>query len=287
MDILLIILVCLAVYFPTLRYGLVTDDTRLAAYLQSSGSRLSKYDLKSIFNFVIGRLYGVGTFIRLLPCPACKGARKIEILDGKENKGMPCRRCSGTGKAWIINYAIEHAFTLLLHTITCVLIYLAFKSIYPTLLYAIHPMALQTSTWLNGRRYAVNQIITLAIMAGGPVLLPLYFITPSLQVNAIMVPVIFGLPGMLLVACVIALSWDKVIRPKVADRLKSIVSDDIRKFTPKRLIVIIRSFGFYMSRMVVPGRAMMIYPILNHWGCTEEDNKRAYSLDAWFALGLG
>jgi len=90
---------------------------------------------------------------------------------------------------------VDHGFTIVLHTLAAILIYLSFGSnivsFYAALLYSVHPVNNQTAIWLNGRRYIVNVILVLLIWMFKPIGIVAYAVTPLFQIGAISAPLLY------------------------------------------------------------------------------------------------
>lgn len=260
MEILIIIALNLLLYSRTYKFLLVADD--MAWYLKNKKGWLKWSEIKNIHHlrmFLFDRFYGGHTF----------------------------------GP----NVKFDHIFTTFLHTLICVLIYLAFGhnqvSFWAAILYSCNPLNNQTSIWLNGRRYAMNIIFVLGIVLASQ--LPhgyvyaglLYFLTIFFQVTAVFAPVLllykWPLLG-LLIPAIIAFKW-KYLKDKLQDRFNRIKDDDRIKFTPKRGILIVKVYGHYFFKMFFPGLCAMTYPKLYWWGQTKEGNKDAYSFNWDFFIG--
>lgn len=77
-------------------------------------------------------------------------------------KKLPLHRLYGAASI-STNTTIDHATTLSLHIITCVLIAFVSNPV-AALLFAAHPANHQTAVWLTGRRYALINILVLTTM---------------------------------------------------------------------------------------------------------------------------
>lgn len=250
MEYLAIIALVYVAYRRTVDFGLIVDDHRHALMVKEG-----LFKGFNLFETIRRRLYGVGTL----------------AINGN------------------INTKHEHALSIAIHALICVLIYKSFGSsqvsFLASLLYAINPANNQTSIWLNGRRYAINTVLVLLMLWAGPVGLVLYPLTAFLQVSAFFAPIMYG-PLSIIALGVFWLISGKDIQEKVKMRKDMIFNSDHRDFAPKKLIVITKIYGLYCLRMVLPGRTMMIYPNLFYWGMTSEGNKDAYALNKDFAVGV-
>ncbi len=196
-----------------------------------------------------------------------------------------------SGTTFGTNLRVEHSFKIFLHAFICVLMYLALGrnevSFFAAVLYACNPVNNQTSCWLNGRRYALNVILVLAMMAFPACSLALYPFSMFLQVTAFFSPVL--LVGhswwyLALIPAMLGLGW-KQIRSKCETRSGVMSEGDLKTFKWTRLIVIIKTFGFFFWKMILPGVCAMQYPDRVRWGLTEEGNRDAYKIDGHFAAG--
>lgn len=257
MHILVIVLFNIIIYYKTISYDLVMDDRQWWNNKMKYGfMRIREVkNLSSLKNIIDEHLYSGTTF--------------------------------GT------NTKIEHSFTIFLHTAICVLIYLTFGSsnisFCAAMLYSCNPINNQTSIWLNGRRYAINTILVL-LMIIFPLMSPLlYLFTGVLQVTAFFSPV--ALIGhsywyLALIPLLIGFGW-RQIKNKCDSRSDNIAEGDLKKFTPRRFIVIVKTFGFFFFKMIVPQVCAMQYPDRFYWGLTKEGNKDAYSINMDFWKGVG
>lgn len=248
-DIPLIILFNLILYWKTLKFGIIVDDIKQYQTIKE-GSASSSNILQSLKI----RLYGGGTF------------------------GL---------------YSIpDHALAIFFHTCICVLMYMALGydkiALTASLLYACNSANLQTAVWLNGRRYAITIILLLLMMVYQPWGLILYFATFFFQVTAVLAPILFITKYPLLALAIpilIALNWAD-IKEVVDIRIQRIVYEGQRKFTPKRLIIITKSFGFYFFKMLFPGRTLMQYRNLFWWGIEKKKNEECYKPNLEFWKGI-
>lgn len=292
-EIALIVAINALVFWRTIFFSVIVDDVRWLETLQIRNYTFPKLNLNffpSLAYYLHNKLYGAGTFSQWKKCTMCDGKGEISIGPDKEHAQVhDCPRCKKGGHVSFFHLPTEHVFQTVLHTAICCLIYLALGhnkiSFLAAILYAINPTNTQTSIWLNGRRYAVNIILTLLIVLFGPIALPLYIITPIFQGNSIFAPVLLGGWWILVIPAVVALNW-KRFTDFYHERMKTIVNEDMHEFSINRAIVVIKTFGFYTAQMIFPIRTMMIYRFLHAWGLSAEGNKDAYRIDRYFWIGL-
>jgi hypothetical protein len=264
---LFIVALVFAVYFKTFKFGIVVDDMR--RYEEIKRGHFEKLNWQ---RFIERRFYGFGTLIR-------KNKDGKWFSEGKEARSKEDAR----------RYYEDRVLTTSIYAIICVLVYWAFGhnqiSLCAALLCAVNPANNQVSLWANGRRYAINIILVLLMVLIGPAAIFLYPLTVIFQVTAILSPVIFGPWFALSIPVVAFLAWP-MMKKRMGKRLQTLDNPDMREFTPKKLIPIVKVFGLYMKKMIFPGRTLMIYPELFYWGMTEKGNKDAYSFNALFYFGL-
>jgi hypothetical protein len=224
------------------------------------------------------KLYGGGTFAHKVTCK-CKD----------KHNGTPCKLCDDKKEYVRIDCPLDHLFTTALFATTCVLIYWALGrnaiSFTAAVLYAVNPINNQTSIWLNGRRYSVNIILTLLMLLSVPLGILFYFMTPLLQVNALLSPVLLGGWYLLAIPVVLYTGRGRFVA-FFNTRMKDIVNQDMRRYDLGRLVIVVKTFGFYVGKMIFPGRCQMVYPFISEWGMTKTGNAEAYRIDRHFWAGV-
>ncbi len=259
---LIIIAYNLIIYFKTLRFTLITDDIRWYKKNENGWGKFKDY--KNIFEFLAQVLYSGGTF-------GMKWEKKF-------------------GKYSIDAIQFDHLFTIFLHTTISVLIYIATGSFWGAILYSCNPVNNQTSIWLNGRRYAINIILVLLSLIAWNhhawfLSIPLWGMTSMFQLTALFAPILWGkwwLLGMPLIF--IAIRRHDVMT-KVLQRQSTVYSKELLIIFPRRIIVVIKSYGFYFFHMIFPGNVGMYYPNLYYWGLTKGGNEDAYAYNMEFYKG--
>lgn len=257
MEILGIIVFNVVLYWRTLKNSIIVDDVE--HYQHISRGYYGNNNLRDFVISIPRRFYGAGTFYT---------------------------------KKYGHQIFLDNAFTVSLHTIVGVMIYLALGvnqvSFWAAILYSANPINNQLSIWKNGRRYVVNILFVLGMVGLGVWGILLYPVTFAFQVTAFFAPIIIAKDhpwALLAIPALLAFGW-KSISCKVKERLKIIRDEDRVKLTPKRLFIIIKYYGHYFFKMPLPGLCFMIYPTLHYWGITEKGNKDAYSYNWQFLRGI-
>jgi hypothetical protein len=288
---LIIILFVLLIYFPALKCLIIVDDIRWFRKIKEGHFKTFKG-----WRAVVERLYSGGTFDPFEDCHACVATGKLITKDGEK----PCGSCKGGGRVErqrkyfgkiITGIQIDHAFSIFLMCIICTLMYLDFHSLWAVLLFASSSVTTHIGVWLNGRRYAINIILALLVTAcihlGGWWLIPalgLYAITPYFHMTAFFLPVLYpwSIPLMIIL---LVIFWD-AIYSRVMSRLNSIFECDRKYLKPRRIIVVIKTYGFYFFKMILPLQTRTCYGFLYMWGETPEGDKDAYALNRAFYTGI-
>lgn len=262
LEIPLIILFNIIIYYKTIWYDIIVDDFRHYRWLRENKGFNSCNHLplwRRPFYWIQQRFYGAGFF----------GVKIRKNKDGKEK----------------MDFRYDHGFTLFLHILTSILIYFAFGGNYislaAALMYSCNPMNTQTSVWLNGRRYLMTVIVVLLMMLTKPFGFIIYFLTPLFQLTGFFAPILYAdsHPIFLLGMPILLIVVYKNIQEKEKQRLEKVHATDYKKISLGRILVVIKSIGFNFYHIIFPGIVRMHYKCLYWWGRTEEGNKEAYSFN--------
>jgi len=295
-----IILFTLCLFFPSLKCLIIVDDVRWYASIKNASKDHWLWEKnptwKNFIFWIANRLYSGGTFLSFEKCLNCQGHGTM--LTVKANN--ICNKCKGSGKVawqrkyfgkWITGIQIEHLFSVSLIAIIGLLMYTDFHSLWAALLWISASTTTQIAVWLNGRRYAVNTILILlmvaCINAGGYwtlLALPLYAITPLFHMTAFCAPVLYW-PSIPLMA-IIVLVFKEKLWAQFKQKERSIVESARKEFTPRRLIVIVKSYGFYFFKMLFPIMTRTNYNFLYRWGVDEKGVNDAYAFNLDFYKGI-
>ncbi len=255
---LLIFIINIFIHIRTISNKLIIDDLHWMNKVKLSCVSKDIYD---ILSFIRQRIYGCFTFYTK------------KLSDGN-------------------NIFIDHCFRILLNCTIAVLIYKAFGSnnisLWASILYSVHPINNQTSLWLNGRRYALNIILVLLAYCIGSWGILLYPLMPFLQFNAAFFPILLfnNSPLFLLAIPIFFLIGNSYIIKWFKTRQKNIPEGEYKTYHPRRLIVIIKTFGIYITTMLLPRKILFYSDKLYFWGISHEGNKDAYKIDSNFFVGV-
>ena len=266
---LFIILFNLIIWFPALKCLIIVDDVRWYAKIKNGDLKWEHWktqkSLLKYVRFIAARLYSGGTF-------GIKWNQKITRWS-------------------ITSVQIDHAFSMALTALIGVLIYWDFHSLWAVLLWTSASSTTHIAVWLNGRRYAVNIILVLlmvaCINAGGwwtVLALPFYALTPFFHMTAIFSPIMYW-QSIPVIAVVVAMFWNRLYS-HYQTKEDAIVLCSRKDYNLKRLIIIVKSYGFYFFKMLFPMMTRTNYNFLYEWGVTPEGDKDAYAYNYDFAKGI-
>lgn len=257
----IIVSVCVIFYARIINYLLVVDDT--TQYQLMLNGQVCKLKEAGFIRWIKYKCYGFGGIF------------------GVNTKTEKTKRNS---------IRKDHALTLFLHTVICCLIYEVLGhnniSFWAAILYAVNPINHQTSIWSNGRRYALNVILVLVMLAlPKPWGLLAWICTPILHLTTVFAPLMMGWKYALAIPLAGAIAWYWQWKDYKM-RLATQKTQEMLRYTPKRIIPSIKLFGFYSFRSFCPGRVMMVYPHLYFWGLTKEGTEDAHRLNLAFFKGV-
>jgi hypothetical protein len=260
---LVLILVDLLLYFKTLRYKFVSDD-------------FSTYLNPPVFKNRWHRRWLQFT-----------GACKLM------SKSFHFMKFEGKWKMVIVKTEEgEHLYALIIHTGIVVSIWCAFGGNYiswiAALLYATNPVNMQGTVWGGGRGYALP-ILSILISMSAPFLSPflLYFCS-------------YFTVGFLAPLCLIGSKWwwilvampliwflrSKKFMTAIKSKRSAEVFDEDREIHPRKLILAIKTFGFYLILCLIPFRITFYHNFLQSCAGNDIMRKRAYKIDRYFLIGI-
>lgn len=185
----------------------------------------------------------------------------------------------------------DHAVTMFIHAFICVLIYLNLGanniSFLAALLFTFNPANNQGSIWISGRGYTIPTLLLLVSLSV-PILSPFLLYACSSFTAGYLAPL--ALLGskyayILLVMPVIWFLHRKKFKKAVLAKLNSETFEE-DKLSPKKIILAIKTFGFYLSLCIVPFKICFYHNFLQSCAGNDIMRKRAYSLCKFFWIGL-
>jgi len=181
----------------------------------------------------------------------------------------------------------EHVIGTVLHTIAVMIVY-RLAGFFPALLFAVHPNALQTCVWLNGKRYVIGTIVAL-IALNEPRIAGVGLLTAAWQPSTIGAGLYAVFTGSSWTAIpIIALAiWMKIpqtVIKRIKSRDREIPASVIAPLT--RVILSVKLYGAYFWRSVCPCVPAMFYPELGQYDMSDDDARRANDINGHFYAGI-
>lgn len=151
------------------------------------------------------------------------------------------------------SWKLAHAQTLGMHTLTCILIYLAFGKNYvsfiASLLFLINPVNNAGSCWISGRTYVQNTICAL-LMWMFPLFAPITYLygTYFSGASLILFPLIFLFTKYKVLALLVIVGFlrehSRIFDKKnPASKFNTESNDELKKIAPRKIIVSLKTFG--------------------------------------------
>jgi len=186
-----------------------------------------------------------------------------------------------------------HLYSTLIHILVCCMIYIVFGrnllSFLTALLFTANPVVNQVSAWANAKRYAVNTLLVLCMWMMPAWAMLFYFWTPFWQVSAATAPLLFiGTKywlWMLGIPFIIFIGGKRLIYRFLARKLQS-PDGVLPQLSWRKLILYVKTFGYYFWYCVFPVRIGMWHYFLYLLGMSEEENRKCFAIDWRFWFGL-
>lgn len=185
----------------------------------------------------------------------------------------------------------DHALTTFIHAMVCVFIYLGFGkndiSFLAALLFSLNPTNNQGSVWISGRAYALAALgmtgaMAFPLLGGAGILLATYtnpgFLAPLALAGSSHAAMLLCLP----------LAWWinwKRFTGNVKFKMEKEMFTEDKAIKPEKLILAIKTFGFYTMLAIVPFRNTFYHSFLQ--SAAGSGRHKAYTLkDRFFWIGL-
>jgi len=187
-----------------------------------------------------------------------------------------------------------HAYTLVLHTLTCVFIYLGLGksdiSFLAALLFCVNPRNNQASIWISGRRNYLIPTCLLMAAAAIPLVSPFALFLTTTMATAFVAPIGFlGSPNwwFVLFMPVIWYINIKKFRQQVGGKISVESAEGDKILSLNKLVLAIKTYGFYFFMCLVPDKLSFYHSFLQSGAGSGNEImcKRAYALDKTFWFG--
>ena len=184
----------------------------------------------------------------------------------------------------------EHLLAILLHIAICIAIYFAFGksdvSFIAALLYSVNPINNQGTIWPSGRGYVYPILFMLLAMAV-PVLSPLFLYAGTWYTAGFLAPIaLIGSKWWYLLGFmpVIWYLHSRKFVKAVQNKQNTETFDEDKVVHPKKLILGIKTFGFYLTLCVIPFRITFYHSFLQSLAGSMKH--KGYTLCRYFWIGF-
>ena len=186
---------------------------------------------------------------------------------------------------------IDHAITMLLHTLVCIGIYLGFGhngvSFLASLLFAFNPINNQGAVWISGRGYVLSALgmvwaLALPMEMGGLMLLGATYSNAGFLMPVVLIG--SSHPFLLIFMPLVWLYHWKFFKKNVGDKMKMEVFTEDKHIHPKKFILALKTFGFYLSHSLIPIKTTFYHSLLESIAGSRV--AKAYTLCKFFWFGL-
>lgn len=256
-----IIIVNLALYIKTLRFKFVSDDFTVWKNPPVAKNRWHKLWLQ---------LSGQMKFYEM-------GARLVRA----NNKNF---------LVFMKSEEIEHLVTILFHTAICISIYFAFGaswvSFVAALLYSTNPVNNQGTMWPSGRGY-VLPILGILLAYAVPLLSPLFLFCGTWYTAGFLAPLAFIGSSKWYILASMPIIWylhSKKFTKAVKNKQNTECFTEDKLVHPKKLILGVKTFGFYLFLCIIPFRITFYHNFLQ--SAAGSMKHKSYTLCRYFWLGL-
>jgi hypothetical protein len=256
-----IIIINLALYFKSLRFKFVSDDF-------SVWRNPPVY--KNIWHKIWLGFIGAGKFMNHSGIFVEDNKRKFLVIKKTEE--------------------FEHLLALLIHIAICISIYFAFGaniiSFVAALLFSTNPVNNQATIWPGGRGYALP-ILSLMIAMSLPILSPfLLYFCAWFTVGFLAPLALIGSTKWWLLASmpVIWYLHGKKFSTAVKNKASAESFAEDRVIHPKKLVLGIKTFGFYLALCIVPFRITFYHNFLQ--SAAGSMKHKCYTFCRYFWFGL-
>lgn len=183
-----------------------------------------------------------------------------------------------------------HEMTLLLHIISCILIYFAFGanpiSYLASILWAVNPINTQgSSVWLSGKIYSLSTLLGLAMFVWTPAAPLFYYLTKFFSINAIFIPLAF-IGTKYWFWSFFVLYGLAFFGSTIKMKEKAGTNNEMKAIKLIKIIPYLKTYAYYTILCLIPWRIALYHNFLWGVGVNKEYNKYAYKIDKITFLGF-
>ena len=185
---------------------------------------------------------------------------------------------------------MEHLLALILHICICIAVYFAFGasqiSFITSLLYSTNPVNNQGTIWPSGRGY-VYPILFLLLAMTLPYVSPLFLFAGCWYTAGFLAPLALIGSSKWFILASMPIVWflhSRKFKKAVVNKQNTETFDEDKLVHPKKLILGIKTFGFYLLLCIIPFRITFYHNFLqSSAGSMKHKN---YTLCRYFWIGI-
>jgi hypothetical protein len=186
---------------------------------------------------------------------------------------------------------VDHLITTLIHSFVCVGIYLGFGtnnvSLLAAFLFSVNPMNNQVAVWISGRGYALSALgmvwaltipwqfgfiaLMVACYSNAGFFMPIVLLGSKHPQILFFLPIVWGI-------------YFNQFRKNVKQKIEMETFDEDRKLEPFKIILALKTFGFYVSHSLIPIKNTFYHSLLESLAGSKKH--RARTLCRFFWIGL-
>jgi len=185
----------------------------------------------------------------------------------------------------------EHGITLSFHVLNSVLIYFVFGqtdvAFLAAVLFSLHPSNTQASVWLSGKVYSIATTCILLGLVFKPLIFLFYPIAVYWSLNAVLLPLLLPLMGPWYYSfAILGLLLHKKRIIKEPKRRYTTIPPLMREASPRKLIISLRTMGYYLCLSLFPRKVTMCHSYLHVFGLSKKETIQWYRPDRYFFIAL-
>lgn len=274
-----------AIYWRTINYGYVCDDLEPSKRKVNENEYYTKKDLEiNNHNFA---LYNQ----EITKNKDNPDYKKVDFIPIKHKvKNIFHKLYLELIGDVYFNSKRAHIMTMILHIITCNLIYWSFGpnniSFLAAILFAINPVNTQGgSIWLSGKIYNISSMLALLMWLFPTFGFIPYFLTRFFNINAVFTPLLFLQTEyyyltFLPLFGVFMFDWILKVKKDTGS------NNEMATIKLIKIIPFFKTFGYYTLLCLVPFRIALYHHFIWGVGVNKQYNKIAYKISPMFWIGL-
>jgi len=195
-----------------------------------------------------------------------------------------------------ISWKLAHWQVIGIHTLNCILIYLAFGqndiSTVAALLFAVNPVNNQCSIWISGKGYAMNTTCALLMwMFPAFSVIPYLFGTYFCGASLVLFPLIFLFTKYWWLSLLVLLGLyrekDRIFnKTDPRSKFNTESNEELKSIKPIKLILFFKTYAYHFINALSARILGLYHQYLFLMGVSPDENKKCYKIDGYFFFGI-